>query len=166
MSAKTKVIDKGAQYARKMIREMKRGPYVKVGFPRESSENKKRYKFGSTVLDLAIIHEFGGPKTIERSFMRAAFKSNLAKYKNKNKTQLNRLVKKRTSLKQVLMFFGLIMVNDIKNFIAKRKVKPVSKRAEKQGGATLWDTGQLINSLAFSHFMNRKISFGGKVSKS
>ena len=53
------------------------------------------------------------------------------------------------------------MTNDIKTFIRTGKVAPPSKRAIKDRGVTLWDTGQLINSVAFSISTNGKTAVKG-----
>lgn len=171
--------DYGASRLIKDIIRAKKGPYVKVGYPKEarpafqphfSEEAGKAEKTltkigkaftghwagGTTVLDVAVAHEFGTTKLPERSFIRAGINANLGNYKNLTKKLLNKVAKGETDMIQALNRIGLQIVNDIKTHIRLKKIAPPSKRALKEAGTTLWDTGQLINTLAYS------ISIDGK----
>ena len=68
---------------------------------------------------------------------------------------INKIIKGRSTVEKALNQMGLQMTSDIKRYIHDRKVVPHSARAIEESGATLWDTGQLVQSLAYS------ISHGG-----
>ena len=151
MSLKTKTTrrDFGANRIRQINKKLlaKNAPYVKSGFPSEKKESKKKYKIGKTVLDVAVAHEYGLDGLPERSFMRSTFLKEKRKYSALSARLVNRIIRKKESVPGALEKMGLLMVKDIKNFIRRRKVRPKSYRAVREGGTTLYDTGQLINSL-------------------
>ena len=176
MAVITRRKDFGADRIRREIKKMKKNPYIKVGYPKEFPEIKedKEDNPGVTVLDVAIFHEFGTTKLPERSFIRATLYGRYKFYKKINKDLINQIIKGRRSVDQALNYLGLLMVKDIKDFIRKHKVKPPSqrviehdkkgKKAGKKGkGKTLWDTGQLINSLAYSISVNGKAATRGSM---
>lgn len=149
--SKTRRTDKGARRINRIIDKLsgRNSPYVKVGFPYENSASRKRYKIQKTVMDVALEHEYGTDKLPQRSFMGASFNKEKSKYKKISAKAVNNLAKKNTSLERIFNMMGLKMVADIKNYIRKKQVKPLSRRAEKQGGTTLYDTGQMVNSITY-----------------
>ena len=58
------------------------------------------------------------------------------------------------TVEKALDILGLTIENDIKAFIRDGEIDPKSLRAIEESGTTLWDTGQLINSITFVKVMN------------
>ena len=158
----------GKRRTKRLIREVNKlraNPYIKIGYPKEHQEPKEQKegeKKDVTVLDVAIYHEYGTKDMPERSFIRATRSSKYNSYKKLTNDSINQIIAGRTTVDKSLHKLGLIMVNDIKTFIRTRKVEPPSRRAKKEGGTTLWDTGQLINSLGYSISTNGKTARKGK----
>jgi len=107
-----------------------------------------------TVLDVAIFHEFGTVNMPERSFVRAAFDENRSSYEALNKKLLIKIYSNAMTVEKALDILGLTIQNDIKKFIKDKEVSPESIRAIEEGGVTLFDTGQLVNSLTYIRVMN------------
>ena len=165
MSTKTIRRDRGLKRVLSEVEKLKRNPYIKVGFPKELSttDDAKAKGGGVTVLDVAIFHEFGTRNLPERSFIRATIANNQVAYRRITRKEINAIVAGRGSVKDALHKLGLIMVKDIKNYIRQGRVTPPSQRAlETGGGVTLWDTGQLINSLGYSISINGQVATQGK----
>ena len=164
MGVKTKRYDYGAARLQKQLQKFNKGPFVKAGFPKHNKDTTSKHSdTAATILEIALYHEFGTTKHPERSFVRAAYKTNVKDYRRRNKLQIKKLVRGKTTLKRILNYFGLRISSDIKKYISQKKVRPVSPRATKQSGTTLWDTGQLINSISWVESVNgRNIRRGGK----
>jgi len=107
-----------------------------------------------TVLDVAIFHEFETVNMPERSFVRAAFDENRSSYEALNKKLLIKIYSNAMTVEKALDILGLTIQNDIKKFIKDKEVSPESIRAIEEGGVTLFDTGQLVNSLTYIRVMN------------
>lgn len=105
----------------------------------------------ATVLEIAVYHEFGAPKRDlpERSFMRASYDENVKKYGKLQYELFKKLVDGTISLDQALDIAGLMIQTDIKKFLTDGKVKPESRRAMNDGGKTLIDTAQMLNSITY-----------------
>ena len=184
LKIENKYKDRGAARLMSAVNLAKLGPYVKVGYPKESNPSEKQhYKeeatqktktkrslakkiigrwggYGITVLDIALAHEFGTDKLPERSFIRSSTKEGARSYGRLTKKLVNQIADGQRDLGQALNVVGLYIVNDIKKYIRLKKVKPPSRRALEQGGTTLWDTGQLINSLSYSIEVEGKVKPG------
>ena len=94
MGVRTKRYDYGAKKLAEQLKKLKKTPYIKAGFPKDSSDTKVKHAHSDdTILDIALKHEFGTEKYPERSFVRAAFKKNVKDYKRLNKREIGKLVK-------------------------------------------------------------------------
>ena len=153
---RTKVIDHGFKGIVKELRKLEKKPYVKIGYPAKKSTTNAE-KDGNefvTVLDVALWHEFGTNNMPERSFIRASFDQNAKKYGELNKKLLVKIYSGKMTVEKALDILGFTIENDIKTFIKSGDINPDSQRAINEGGTTLWDTGQLINSITFIKVMN------------
>ena len=167
MSVKTYSVDRGLKRILKEVAKMKKNPYIKVGFPKESTKTQNEESPGVTVLDVAIFHEFGTSKMPERSFIRATFAKNRVIYREITDNEIGKILFGRQTVEGALHKLGLKMVADIKNYIREGKVRPQSKRVtrekkERREAVTLYDTGQMINSLAYSISINGKTASAGR----
>ena len=168
--ANTIEIDHGFKGIMNQLKKLEKKPFVKIGFPVESKktdDNKQQIIRGpggeqlaivesdfATVLDVAIWHEFGTINMPERSFVRKAFDKNVKKYEKLNKKLITRIYSGKMTVEKALDFLGFTIENDIKEFIQGGEVEPDSLRAISEGGKTLLDTAQLINSITFIKVMN------------
>lgn len=153
---KTKEVDYGFKGIIKELRKLEKKPYVKIGYPEDKSStnaNKEGTNF-VTVLDVALWHEFGTVNLPERSFVRAAFDQNRKKYEKLNKELLVKIYSNKMTVEKALDILGLTIENDIKTFIKNGEVDPESNRAIEEGGVTLIDTAQLLNSITYIKVMN------------
>lgn len=158
---KTRVIDRGFKRIIKELKKLEKKPYVKVGFPAESSKTEagKEDSDGDvsefvTVLEVAIYHEFGTINMPERSFIRASFDQERKKYEELNKKLLTDIYSGNKTVEKALDILGMTIENDIKAFIRNGDVSPESIRALNEGGTTLDDTGQMLNSITYVKVMN------------
>lgn len=151
ISSRTSRTDKGAKRIHRIIKKLsgRVHPYVKAGFPYENSASRKSHGVRKTVIDVALQHEYGTNKLPERSFMGASFSREKKKYKKLSVKFINDLAKNKTSLQKIFDTMGLKIVSDVKNFIRRKQVRPLSRRVEKKGGTTLYDTGQMVNSITY-----------------
>lgn len=166
---KTTVKDYGYDRIIRELKILENKPYVKIGFPAESSkkDKKKQSRDGETivesefltVLDVAIYSEFGTIRLPERSFIRKSFDENRSKYLKLNKELLKKIYSGTMTVSKALDVLGLTILNDIKKYMTDGKVKPDSLRVILQGGKTLVDTAQMMNSMTYKKVMNgRKIT--------
>lgn len=103
-------------------------------------------------VDLGLIHEFGAPSVgiPERSFLRAPFEANRAKYiANLNKA-LQAVFERRLTVKVALGLVGAQMAGDMQLAIAKGIPPPNSPAtvARKGSSKPLIDTGQLRQAIS------------------
>ena len=152
---KTKVIDRGFNAIVKELRKLEFKPIVKIGFPQESSKTNADHKESKflTVLDVAVFHEFGTVNLPERSFIRASFDQNKKKYQKLNRKLMVKIYSNRMTVENALDILGETILNDIKAFLTNNEVDPASQRAINEGGKTLVDTAQMMNSLTFKRIM-------------
>ena len=127
MGVKTKRYDYGAARLQKQLQKFNKGPFVKAGFPKHNKDTTSKHTkdttskhsdTAATILEIALYHEFGTTKHPERSFVRAAYKTNVKDYRRRNKLQIKKLVRGKTTLKRILNYFGLRISSDIKKYIA------------------------------------------------
>jgi hypothetical protein len=153
-----------------------RPSYVKVGFPmNDPKTNQAHHEANSTgdgskagdnspwspeisakatVLEIAVYHEFGAPGAglEERSFMRTSHDLNTVKYQKLQIYLFGKLIDGVIGLDQALDIAGQMIQTDIKKFLTDGKVKPPSQRAIDEGGKTLIDTAQMLNSITYKKF--------------
>lgn len=153
---RTKETDYGFKGIIKELRKLEKKPYVKIGYPEKKSStnaDKEGNEF-VTVLDVALWHEFGTVNMPERSFVRASFDQNQKKYEELNRKLLIKIYSGNMTVEKALDILGLTIENDIKTFIKSGEVSPESFRAINEGGVTLIDTAQLLNSITYIKVMN------------
>lgn len=153
---RTKETDYGFKGIIKELRKLEKKPYVKIGYP-ENKSSTNADKEGNefvTVLDVALWHEFGTVNMPERSFVRASFDQNQKKYEKLNRELLVKIYSGNMTVEKALDILGLTIENDIKTFIKSGEVSPESNRAINEGGVTLIDTAQLLNSITYIKVMN------------
>lgn len=153
-----------------------RSSYVKVGFPMNDPKTNQAHheaessgdgssvgdhsKWDSgisakaTVLEIAVYHEFGAPGAglEERSFIRTSHDLNIDKYQKLQIYLFKKLMDGVVSLDQALDIAGQMIQTDVKKFLADGKVNPKSQRAINDGGKTLIDTAQMLNSITYKKF--------------
>lgn len=166
---RTKEIDHGFKGIIKELKKLEKKPYVKIGYPAESkktdAQKEQMVRAGGenlaivesefvTVLDVAIFHEFGTVHMPQRSFIRASFDQNRKKYEDMNKKLLIKIYSGKMTVNKALDILGLTIQNDIKTFLASGEVNPESERAILEGGNTLVDTAQLLNSITYIKVMS------------
>lgn len=151
----TKEIDHGFKRIMIELKKLEYKPFVKIGYPEEKPKTNEDHKGGEfvTVLDVAVFAEFGTINSPERSFIRASFDNNVKKYEDLNKKLLVKIYSGTMTVEKALDILGETILNDIKTFIRNSEVEPKSIRAIREGGTTLWDTGQLINALTYIKVM-------------
>ena len=176
---KTKEIDHGFKRILKELKKLEFKPLVKIGFPSESKKTNDNHGDDgfTTVLDIAIWHEFGTINMPERSFLRASFDKNRTKYLKLNKKLVTDIYSGRKTVEKSLDILGETILNDIKRFLVGDEVKPPTLRDTNTGDAvkslgaqleniarttgldsgaskkTLIDTAQMMNSLTFKRVM-------------
>ena len=152
---KTKVIDHGFNAILRELKKLEYKPYVKIGYPAEKASTNKDHGESDfvTVLEVAIWSEFGTVHMPERSFIRASFDQNRKKYEKLNKELLVKIYSGKMTVEKALDILGFTIENDIKTFLTTNQVEPASFRAIAEGGNTLVDTAQLLNSITFIRVM-------------
>jgi hypothetical protein len=164
LAISTREIDHGFKGIVRELKKLEEKPFVKVGYPAENADEKHDGDGFVTVLSVAIWHEFGTIHLPERSFIRAAFDKHQQKYEDLNKDLIKKIYGGRMTVEKALAILGLTIENDIKEFVTSGEVKPESERAKNDTGPTssggfgigktLYDTGQLVNSLTHIVVMN------------
>lgn len=152
---KTKVKDRGYKRIIRELRKLENKPMVKVGYPEEKNEKDEKHagkESGednfTTVLDIAVFHEFGTVHLPERSFVRAAFDKNRKEYENLNVKLLNKIYDGTLTVEKALDILGETILNDIKTFLTNNEVQPPSATEK-----TLVDTAQMLNALTYIKVM-------------
>lgn len=142
MGSSVRVVDRGANALLKRLRVGETTPVtVTVGI--HEAEGAADHGGGTSVADIAAIHEFG-LGTHERSFLRSWADENEAKNKERLRKIAVALAKGQiTSLEQGLERFGLLAVGEIQARM------PEGYPPEKVDGtpATLIDTGVMRSSI-------------------
>ena len=154
-NVKIKRIDISADRIKATVKELSDDKhYVKIGYPYESSDTQSDYpRSGQTVLDVALFHEYGRTDRynipIKRPFLEPSVEEGRDKYIDYQNDLIVDLAEGKITVKKLLEKMGLLILRDVKNYVRQKKVRPKSRRAIEDGGATLYDTGQLINSLTY-----------------
>lgn len=148
------VIDRDRGYQR-IKRDLMRKASVTVGIQSPEAEGQ-REDGKTTNIMVASTHEFGAPeRNIQsRSFMRATFDKFKRKYERLMKTANDRIMMGKSSPKRELFVIGETHRTDILRRI-KAGIPPgwaestaaYKEKQGKSGDVTLWDTGQLMNSI-------------------
>ncbi len=174
--AKTRIVERITPAGRKFfdtVKQLKgRKPHVKVGYPAEDSKTNEKHEDadGMTVLQLAVIHEFGVPNagpggnTVipERSWIRASYDESKRKLLVFSRKVAQRVIKGEISVKAGLSQIGLFMLNRQKKKMRSNippELAPSTKAGRsKKGDANpkaLIDTAQLLNSASTKVIMNQ-----------
>lgn len=159
MSGKTVEKDRGYKRIIKELEKLRDKPHVKVGYPKENEDTKAKHEDGvTTVLHLALIHEFGAGNVPERSFVRAAYDIHKKEYQAMTKKLMGEIIDGNHTVESALGLIGLKMQNDIKALMVegiepKRKDSTVkrieAKRNMPASDRPLIDTAQLLNSIHY-----------------
>jgi HK97 gp10 family phage protein len=110
---------------------------------------------GTTLVDIAVIHEFGTSKIPPRSFLRSTFAENKKKIPKVYLGLAKRAIKKKDyDPKDVLKLMGAWMAGQVRQTFTKNDWPPLKDPTRggknKEGGATpLVDTGQLRASISY-----------------
>lgn len=141
---------------KKIIKELKKlesKPFIKVGWPSESSKSTNEHKNaeGFTVVMIAIVHEFGAPSAgiPERSMIRAAHDEFTNEWNKATAILVAKIYMGRTTVENALDILGLLLVKDIK----KRMVEGIPPQLAIREGTALIDTAQMLNALTFKRIM-------------
>lgn len=132
-------IDKG--YGKLLRRVLRATPPITVGVHGE--EGSAGTESGTTVADVATVHEFGLGNHPERSFIRAWFDSK----RSENQDALRKLAKSvldgRNDPMTAAEKAALFLENSAKNYIQSGSVSPATDK----DGTTLIETAQLVSSI-------------------
>lgn len=119
-----------------------------LGSPQKSDVGAQTKKTGSktSVVDVAMVHEFGSPKKNipKRSFLVSTFESKKKTWPEAFKTLLAN-VTSESGLINMLNQFGQLMQRDVRLAFTNNKWKPLKYRK----GNPLLDTGQLRRSISY-----------------
>lgn len=127
-------------------------PSLKVGvFAAEGTGGQTR-DGGLTNVEIAAVHEFGAPEANipERSFIRAAFDANRAKYGAILKKLLPRVLEGKLEARGLFDLIGLQAVADINRKVRIEGVPPPLKPetiARKGSSRALIDTGRMLAAI-------------------
>ena len=127
----------------KLVDTMKEKGSVKVGVPKGSNP----YPDGTSVIDVAITHEFGyEPLNIpQRSFIRSTLNRKRKEYRDLFKKLSKQLFNARINKQKALGLLGTQVQNDVREKITKIKTPKLKKRK----GNPLIDTGHLRQSIVY-----------------
>jgi hypothetical protein len=102
-----------------------------------------------SLIEVALIHEFGLGNVPERSFIRGWADENEAEIKRRMRALAEQVVTAKLTQEQALNFFGLWAVAQIKRRIVAGIAPALEPEtvARKGSSTPLVDTGQLINSI-------------------
>lgn len=146
---KTKTIDRGMKKFLESTQKLKSAPYVKVGFPEESTGPNKE-PGGLTVATVATFNEFGTDRIPERSFIRSTVNENRAEIKTFIQAQKKNILINDGGVKQ-LGLIGLKVQTMIQKKIQAFTDPPnaASTIAQKGSSHPLIDTGQMVQSVRY-----------------
>lgn len=156
MSVKITDQEKNDLYSKlkKEIKNMRELEGVAGILAKDGAEIKKDSDGGTsdkTVLKIAYIHEYGVPSENlpKRSFLRQGHDKAKKIIEKAAKQEIIELLKGNKTAEQVLEYLATVQENYIvEQFEAGGNPKWIkSERAEKDQGTTLWDTGQLVQSI-------------------
>lgn len=160
----TKDVDRGWKRIREVAKRVGEGKsYVKVGVLGKKAREKTDGKVDTVTL--AFLHEFGAPGAgiPERSFIRATFDQNRAKYRALVKKLVAQMLRDKTMTeKKALGIIGATMAADVKRYVTqgagvpppnapatlRRKLKRTRKGSKGQP-RTLIDTGRMVASVTY-----------------
>mgnify|MGYP000963618225 CR=1 FL=1 len=155
-----------------IIRNLKdlKGKGVKVGVQgvkgtqiHDNSENK-------SVVDIAVVHEFGKGKIPERSFLRASYNKNKNKWLKENKKIINDQVLKSTTKSPLFKLLGQLgsqLQKDVRAYIRKginppnhpstlKKKLKLTAKGNTKTPKPLIHTGQLIEAIHWAAQVKKK----------
>lgn len=134
---------KAKEKAERILEEFSSANRVRVGFP----ENSNNYPDGTSVIMVAMVHEFGSPArgVPERSFIRSTINENRSAYIKASKTLFSKVVKGKIDMDRALGMLGQIVVGDINQKILDIDSPPLKNR----DGNPLWDTGHMAQSVTY-----------------
>lgn len=143
---KTKVTDRGYAALVKRVYGLKK-PKIKVGIFAEESHKDSDL----TVLEIAVIQEFGTDKIPARSFLRAWFDENREKCHEAVARMMKAVIAGKYTKEQALELLAQRFVGEIQRRIAQGIPPPLapSTVARKGSSTPLIDKGQLRSSITY-----------------
>lgn len=147
MASGVRDIDRGYRDLVKRVFDLQR-PRVAVGI----FESDERTDDGKTVLEVAIINEFGGGNVPSRSFLRAWFDENADRARSTLTKLLQQVVDGKLTKQKALEQFGLWCQGEVQKRIAAGIPPPnaPSTVAKKGSSKPLINKGQLRSSITFA----------------
>lgn len=142
-------VDKGWNALVKRVFDMQR-PRVAVGI--FEADGQKPAGDGMTLIEVAVINEFGGGNVPERSFLRAWFDENIDVARETLAKLLQAVVAGRLTKEQALDQFGLSLQAQVQARIARGVPPPnaPSTIAKKSSSKPLVYKGQLRSSITIA----------------
>lgn len=139
--------DRGYKALMRNVGAVRGGSAVKVGI---LSRNAGKDHGGVTVLDIAIVHEFGLGDNPERSFIRAWVDENQTEVRKRLRAIATRVMFKGADPDTEMQRFGIWAVAQIKNRIVSHIAPPLAPAtvARKGSDTPLVDTGVMLSSIA------------------
>lgn len=134
--------DRGLKALMRRVAKGARGRHVKVGVLGGSGGGD-----GTSVVDVASIHEFGLGNHPERSFIRAWADQDKSKHEDAERRLAESIVQGHNTVDSGLEKLGLLLAAEAQKFIQDGRVTPATVKAG-GGNTTLIDTGQLVSSIS------------------
>jgi len=158
------------KFIRAEMETMRKGPFIKAGFPEKVFEKKHKKGSGSkrapklSVGEIAAVHEFGSiDGTIpERSFMRSTYEAQRQKWRRKANDLMVQIAQGKMTVDKALGIIGSMVKGDIQmtigsNLPPPNKPETIKRktRAGRIGDRTLIDTAQMRTSVSFTKHKDR-----------
>lgn len=143
--------DKGWRRILRESRKLAKG-YAKVGVLRDKGSAKVEGNDSLTMVELAVIHEFGTGNAPERSFIRNTLEENVPEFKRLTRKLVKRVIKGSIDANDALDLMGKWGAGKVREKMASGKIKPplapaTVARRRKGSSAPLVDTGALMGSV-------------------
>lgn len=139
------------------VSKLKKRPYVKAGYPMESQKTSDKHGDALTVLEIALVHEFGSPEQNipERSHVRAAADEGREELNKLTERLVKQIYDGSMTVEAALDILGLKMVSQIQAKIRKGPFQPLKQQTIDRKGSNkpLIDTAQMLNSVTFQRIM-------------
>ena len=150
MSVTIKTVTDNTEVLKSRLKDMK-NTFAAIGVLGSTGDQSKKGSQGSTVLDVALAHEFGAPekKIPKRSFLRQGVRDGKEELKAISEVLVADIIENGADVSQAAGILGEAARGHVLDQF-QTGGKPAwkqSKRAENEGGSTLVDTGQLMQSI-------------------
>lgn len=146
----TDVLTSLGRFVKKQVQESRGPRFVEIGIL--SDEPKKPFeKVKVSLIDVAIINEFGGGHVPERSYIRSTFDQNRNAWLSLTATLKDKVMSGQMEIDSALSVIGRKIQDDIRQKIVSLRTPPNSPRTikNKRSSNPLIDTGQLRQSINY-----------------